>query len=344
VLTVVAVVGIGVWRGEAAGLTAGSLVGFMFLTYRFLEPIAEFTEVIDQTQTAVAGLRRVLGILDTPIGPPEAINPVALPEGRLGVSLHEVTFAYAPREEEVAPTNVLLQLSLAIAPGQHVALVGESGSGKTTIARLIARLADPTAGRVTIGAVNVRHVANDDLRKRLTVVPQEPFLFADTISYNLRFARPAATDVQLRAAVTRLELDDWVANLPLGLETPVGQRGQSLSAGERQMVALLRASLVNPDVLILDEATSSVDALTEVRLARALRKLAQGRTTISIAHRLSTAARADRVVVLANGRIVDDGSHEELMQQRGEYHRMYESWLIATGTSGATPNTAAGAS
>jgi putative ABC transport system ATP-binding protein len=317
VLTVVAVVGIGVWRGEAAGLTAGSLVGFMFLTYRFLEPIAEFTEVIDQTQTAVAGLRRVLGILDTPIGPPEA---------------------------EVAPTNVLLQLSLAIAPGQHVALVGESGSGKTTIARLIARLADPTAGRVTIGAVNVRHVANDDLRKRLTVVPQEPFLFADTISYNLRFARPAATDVQLRAAVTRLELDDWVANLPLGLETPVGQRGQSLSAGERQMVALLRASLVNPDVLILDEATSSVDALTEVRLARALRKLAQGRTTISIAHRLSTAARADRVVVLANGRIVDDGSHQELMQQRGEYYRMYESWLIATGISGATPNTAAGAS
>ena len=344
VLTVVAVVGIGIWRGEAAGLTAGSLVGFMFLTYRFLEPIAEFTEVIDQTQTAVAGLRRVLGILDTPIGPPEAINPVALPEGRLGVSLHEVTFAYAPREEEVAPTNVLLQLSLAIAPGQHVALVGESGSGKTTIARLIARLADPTAGRVTIGAVNVRHVANDDLRKRLTVVPQEPFLFADTISYNLRFAQPAATDVQLRAAVTRLELDDWVANLPLGLETPVGQRGQSLSAGERQMVALLRASLVNPDVLILDEATSSVDALTEVRLARALRKLAQGRTTISIAHRLSTAARADRVVVLANGRIVDDGSHEELMRQRGEYHRMYESWLMATGTTGTTPDTAAGAS
>ena len=331
VFTVVAVVGIGVWRGEAAGLTAGSLVGFMFLTYRFLEPIAEFTEVIDQTQTAVAGLRRVLGILDTPIGPPPATNPVALPVGRLSVALHDVTFAYAPREDEPV-SNVLSQLSLAIPAGQHVALVGESGSGKTTIARLVARLADPTSGRVTIGAVNLKHVANDDLRRRLTVVPQEPFLFADSIAYNLLFAKPDATIEELTDAVRRLELEDWVATLPAGLETEVGQRGQSLSAGERQMVALLRASLVNPDVLILDEATSSVDALTEVRLARALRKLAAGRTTISIAHRLSTAARADRVLVLADGRMVDDGTHETLMQKGGDYRRMYDSWLAATNT------------
>lgn len=332
VFTVVAVVGIGVWRGAAAGLTAGSLVGFMFLTYRFLEPIAEFTEVIDQTQTAVAGLRRVLGILDIPVGPPPATNPVALPVGKLGVSLLDVTFAYAPREEDGQPSDVLSNLTVIIPPGQHVALVGESGSGKTTIARLIARLADPTAGRVTIGAVNLKHVANEDLRRRLTVVPQEPFLFADTIAYNLRFARPDASDAALEDAVKQLELDDWVAGLPAGIHTPVGQRGQSLSAGERQMVALLRASLVNPDVLILDEATSSVDALTEVRLARALRKLAHGRTTISIAHRLSTASRADRVLVLADGRVVDDGSHEALMQQGGAYQRMYESWLAATNT------------
>ena len=329
VFTVVAVVGIGVWRGDAAGLTAGSLVGFMFLTYRFLEPIAEFTEVIDQTQTAVAGLRRVLGILDTPIGPPPATNPVPLPAGRLGVALHEVTFAYEPRDDEPA-TNVLTSLTLTIPPGQHVALVGESGAGKTTIARLVARLADPTKGRITIGAVNVKHVANDDLRRRLTVVPQEPFLFADTIAYNLRFAKPDATDDELKNAVGRLELEDWVDSLANGLDTQVGQRGQALAAGERQMVALLRASLVNPDVLILDEATSSVDALTEVRLARALRKLSEGRTTISIAHRLSTAARADRVVVLAYGRVVEDGSHEALMAKDGEYRRMYDAWLAAT--------------
>jgi putative ABC transport system ATP-binding protein len=332
VFTVVAVVGIGVWRGEAAGLSAGALVGFMFLTYRFLEPIAEFTEVIDQTQTAVAGLRRVLGILDTPIGPPPAVDPVPLPAGQLGISLIEVAFAYAPREEEVAPTQVLSALTLTIPPSQHVALVGESGSGKTTIARLIARLADPTSGRVVIGGVNLKHVANDDLRRRLTVVPQEPFLFADTISYNLRFARPDATDADLSLAVQRLGLEDWVNALPGGLETQVGQRGQALSAGERQMVALLRASLVSPDVLILDEATSSVDALTEVRLSRALEKLASNRTTISIAHRLSTAARADRVIVLSNGKVVEDGPHAELMERAGEYRRMYDAWLAATNT------------
>lgn len=329
VFTVVAVVGIGIWRGTEAGLSAGALVGYMFLTYRFLEPIAEFTEVIDQSQTAVAGMRRVLGILDTPIGPPPAENPVALPAGRLGVALHDVSFAYAPRDDE-PPANVLTHLQLTIPPGQHVALVGESGAGKTTVARLVARLADPTSGRVTIGAVNLRHVANDDLRRRLTVVPQEPFLFAETIAYNLRFAKPDATDAELAGAVRTLELDDWVAGLAQGLDTPVGQRGQALSAGERQMVALLRASLVNPDVLILDEATSSVDALTEVRLARALRKLSEGRTTISIAHRLSTAARADRVVVMAYGRVVEDGSHEALMALDGEYKRMYDAWLAAT--------------
>ena len=332
VFTVVAVVGIGVWRGEAAGLSAGALVGFMFLTYRFLEPIAEFTEVIDQTQTAVAGLRRVLGILDTPIGPPPAVDPVPLPAGQLGISLIEVAFAYAPREEEVAPTQVLSALTLTIPPSQHVALVGESGSGKTTIARLIARLADPTSGRVVIGGVNLKHVANDDLRRRLTVVPQEPFLFADTIAYNLRFAKPDATDAELSLAVQRLGLEDWVNSLPDGLETQVGQRGQALSAGERQMVALLRASLVSPDVLILDEATSSVDALTEVRLSRALEKLANNRTTISIAHRLSTAARADRVIVLSSGKVVEDGLHAELMERAGEYRRMYDSWLAATNT------------
>jgi putative ABC transport system ATP-binding protein len=195
---------------------------------------------------------------------------------------------------------------------------------------LVARLADPTKGRITIGAVNVKHVANDDLRRRLTVVPQEPFLFADTIAYNLRFAAPQATDAELHAAVRSLELDDWVASLPDGLHTQVGQRGAALAAGERQMVALLRASLVNPDVLILDEATSSVDALTEVRVARALRKLSAGRTTISIAHRLSTAARADRVVLLADGQILEDGSHEALMAHGGEYKRMYDAWLTAT--------------
>ena len=172
-----------------------------------------------------------------------------------------------------------------------MAVVGETGSGKTTLGRLIARLADPTAGTVLVGGVSLTRVANTDLRTRLTVVPQEPFLFEGSIAANLSFAQPKLSMADLEAAIDDLDLRDWLDTLPDGIETEVGQRGTQLSAGERQLVALIRASLIDPAVLVLDEATSSVDALTEVRLSRALEKLASGRTTIAIAHRLSTAAR-----------------------------------------------------
>ena len=331
VFTVMAVVGTGLLIGPAGGLTSGALVGFVFLTYRFLEPIAEFTEIIDQVQSAVAGLRRVLGVLDTPIGPPQSERPRALPHGQLSVDIQNVSFAYGARlGEDDDDTPVLHDISLHIAAGQHVALVGPSGSGKTTIARLIARLTDPTIGRVQIGGISLTDVLNDDLRRRLIVVPQEPFLFANTIFYNLQFAEPNATSHDMVAAFTELGLSDWLDSLPSGLETHVGQRGSSLSAGERQLVALVRASMVKPDVLVLDEATSSVDSLTEVRISRALERLALGRTTISIAHRLSTASRADRVVMLESGRIVEDGSHASLMNANGKYAALYEAWLNST--------------
>lgn len=331
VFTVMAVVGTGLLIGPAGGLTSGALVGFVFLTYRFLEPIAEFTEIIDQVQSAVAGLRRVLGVLDTPIGPPQSSNPRPLPLGKLSVDIQEVSFAYGARlGEDDDDTPVLHDISLHIAAGQHIALVGPSGSGKTTIARLIARLTDPTIGRVQIGGVALTEVSNESLRRRLIVVPQEPFLFANTISYNLQFAEPLASTIDMKAAFEELGLADWLEGMPLGLETHVGQRGSSLSAGERQLVALVRASMVKPDVLVLDEATSSVDALTEVRISRALERLALGRTTISIAHRLSTASRADRVVMLENGRIVEDGSHTELLNAGGKYAALYEAWLNST--------------
>ena len=331
VFTVMAVVGTGLLIGPAGGLTSGALVGFVFLTYRFLEPIAEFTEIIDQVQSAVAGLRRVLGVLDTPIGPPQNSHPKPLPHGKLSVDLQDVSFAYGARlGEDDDDTPVLHDISLHIAAGQHVALVGPSGSGKTTIARLIARLTDPTIGRVQIGGVSLTDVANEALRRRLIVVPQEPFLFANTISYNLQFAEPTATTKLMLEAFDELGLSDWLESLPLGLETQVGQRGSSLSAGERQLVALVRASMVKPDVLVLDEATSSVDSLTEVRISRALERLALGRTTISIAHRLSTASRADRVVMLENGRIVEDGSHSELLGAGGKYSALYDAWLSST--------------
>ncbi|MEX0848592.1 MAG: ABC transporter ATP-binding protein [Ilumatobacteraceae bacterium] len=329
VLTVSSVVTVGVLRGPSSGLTAGALVGFMFLTYRFLEPIAELTEVMDQTQTAVAGLRRVLGILEVPVGPPEPATALHLPAGRLGVDIVNVTFAYRSRTDEDEPP-VLVDVTARIPAGQQVALVGETGSGKTTLGRLVARLADPTSGQIKIGGVALTQVANAELRQRLVVVPQEPFLFDGSIAANLGFARPMLSMDQIEQAVIDLELGDWLESLPDGLDSDVGQRGASLSAGERQLVALVRASLVDPDVLVLDEATSSVDALTEVRLTRALDKLATGRTTISIAHRLSTAARADRVLVLDHGVLVQDGPHDQLLVQDGPYARMYASWVAAT--------------
>ena len=331
VFTVMAVVGAGLLIGPAGGLTAGALVGFVFLTYRFLEPIAEFTEVIDQVQSAVASLRRVLGVLDTPIGPAQPSSPTLLPKGALSIDFVDVSFAYGSRLDDVDDdTPVLNSINLHVPGGQHIALVGPSGSGKTTLARLIARLADPTLGNVLLGGVGLTRVENADLRRRLIVVPQEPFLFADTIAYNLRFASPDATDAVLQDAFSDLELDDWLETLPNGIDTHVGQRGGSLSAGERQLVALVRAAVVRPDVLILDEATSSVDASTEVRISRALRKLALGRTTVSIAHRLSTAARAERVVLLENGRIIEDGSHDQLIAKNGRYARQYETWVSST--------------
>ena len=331
VFTVMAVVGAGLLIGPAGGLTAGALVGFVFLTYRFLEPIAEFTEVIDQVQSAVASLRRVLGVLDTPIGPAQPSSPTLLPKGALSIDFVDVSFAYGSRLDDVDDdTPVLNSINLHVPGGQHIALVGPSGSGKTTLARLIARLADPTLGNVLLGGVGLTRVENADLRRRLIVVPQEPFLFANTIAYNLRFASPDATDAVLQDAFSDLELDDWLETLPNGIDTHVGQRGGSLSAGERQLVALVRAAVVRPDVLILDEATSSVDASTEVRISRALRKLALGRTTVSIAHRLSTAARAERVILLENGRIVEDGSHDQLIAKNGRYSRQYQTWVSST--------------
>ena len=333
VITIATIVAVGVGIGPGGGLTAGSLVGFVFLTYRFLEPIAEFTEVLDQTQTAVAGLRRVLTVLDIPVGPPPAEHPRPLPVGRLDIEIDDVTFAYRSRGVRSGADDLVLDhVSARIPAGQQVAMVGATGSGKTTLGRLIARLADPIAGEIRLGGVPLTLVADDDLRKRLIVVAQEPFLFDDTIATNVEFARPGSGRARIEQLVDELDIRDWVDGLPDGLDTRVGERGDALSAGERQLVALLRAGVADPDVLILDEATSSVDALTEVRTSRALQHLAQGRTTIAIAHRLSTAARADRVLVLDHGVLVEDGHHSEMMNAGGPYARLYEAWLAATTT------------
>lgn len=325
VFTVSAVIVVGVWRGSAGGLTAGAIVGFVFLTYRFLEPIAEFTEIIDQTQTAVAGLRRVLSVLDMPVGPPAPESPVELPDGSVGIEIDDVTFRYPNTD-----VDVLRNVSIAIPAGQQVAMVGATGSGKSTLGRLVARFADPTNGRIAIGGVDLRSANPTELRRRLVVVSQEPFLFDDTIQANIGFARPDASADDIAAVIADLGATEWIDALDHGVDTEVGERGEALSAGERQLIALVRAGLADPDVLILDEATSSVDALTEVRIARALERLAAGRTTIAIAHRLSTAARADRVLVLDDGVLVEDGHHDELVAADGVYRRLHDAWISAT--------------
>ncbi len=331
VLTVAAVVSIGVALGPSSGLTAGALVGFLFLTYRFLEPIAEFTEIMDQTQSAVAGMRRILSVLDMPIGPEEAAHPLPLPPGALGVDLERVTFIYRARpgmDEDDSPA--LIDVSVSIQPGQRIAVVGATGSGKSTMARVLSRLVDPSGGAVRLGGVDLRSVANDELRSRTMLVPQEPFLFNGTIESNLAFARPGLSRREISNAFVRLELDDWLFALQNGLDTEVGERGERLSAGERQLVSLVRAYLAAPDLLLLDEATSAVDPLTEVRLGRALEKLSSGRTTIAIAHRLSTAARAERVLVMDHGHVVEDGPHDVLLARGGVYAALYAHWLDAT--------------
>jgi ATP-binding cassette, subfamily B, bacterial len=328
---VAGIVAVGVWRSSGGHLTAGSLIAFIFLAYRFLEPIGELTEVLDNTQTAVAGWRRVLGLIAMETTVPPPVDGCDLPLGPPSIALKDVTFHYPARPGDDADNEPALRnVSFHIEPSSHVAVVGATGSGKTTLARLLTRLADPTDGHVLVADIDLRDVNDASLRHRVVLVPQEPFLFNTTIGDNVRMGQPDATPEQLTAAFVDLGLQDWLAGLPDGLSTTVGERGENLSAGERQLVALARASVASPSCLVLDEATSSVDPGTEATLAEALDRLANGRTSIVIAHRLSTAARADRILVFDQGRLVQDGSHDELVDADGIYAGLYASWLSAT--------------
>jgi ATP-binding cassette, subfamily B, bacterial len=317
-----AVVVVGVLLGVAGEITLGRLVAFLFLVTLFVGPVQIGTEVLTEAQNAVAGWRRVLGVIDTPA---DVADPgpdgVTLSRGPIDVRFDQVSYAYPD-----GPT-VLHDVSVDIPPRSRVAVVGETGSGKTTFAKLLTRLMDPATGRVLIDGVDLREVSFDSLRERVVMVPQEGFLFDDTLGANVRYGRPAASDGDVRLALTELGLADWLDGLPRGLETPVGQRGESLSAGERQLVALARAYLADPDLLVLDEATSAVDPATEVRLARALEGLTRGRTAVTIAHRLSTAEAADEVFVFDAGRLVQRGPHDQLIREGGVYGRLHSAWV-----------------
>ena len=317
-----AVVVVGVLLGVDGSITTGRLVGFLFLVTLFVQPVQLATEVLNEAQNAVAGLRRVLGILDTPsdvADPGPAGRP--LPEGPVSVRFEQVSFAYPGGPE------VLRGVDLELTARTRVAVVGETGSGKTTFAKLLTRLMDPTRGRVLLSGVPLDEVGFDSLRSRVVMVPQDGFLFDSTVADNVRYGAPHLSDDDLVDAFAALGLSDWLEQLPDGVRTEVGERGESLSVGERQLVAIARAYVADPDLLVLDEATSAVDPATEVRLQRALDSLTRGRTTLAIAHRLSTAEAADEVLVVDAGEVVQRGSHRELVAVEGVYQRLHASWV-----------------
>ncbi|MFL6134059.1 MAG: ABC transporter ATP-binding protein [Nocardioidaceae bacterium] len=312
----------GVLLGVDDQITAGEVLAFAFLVNLFVGPVQMGTQVLTDAQNAIAGWRRVIGILDTPA---DVVDPgdrgTDLPREAVRIDFVGVGFAYP------GGAPVLHDIDLSIAPNTRVAVVGETGSGKTTLAKLLTRLMDPTVGSVRLDGIDLRDVPFRSLRERVVLVPQEGFLFDSTLRANALYGRLDATDDDIRRAVDELGLTDWLETLPRGLDTRVGQRGESLSAGERQLVALVRAHLADPDLLVLDEATSAVDPALEMRIARALERLTRGRTSVTIAHRMSTAENADGVVVVDKGRIVQRGPHAVLVAAGGVYGRLHASWV-----------------
>ena len=316
-----AVIVLGVLLATSGSLSLGRLVGFLFLVTLFVQPVQVATEVLNEAQNAIAGMRRVLAVLDTPTDVGDPVPGVELPAGPLSVTFEHVHFAYP------GGPDVLHDVDLTLTAQTRVAVVGETGSGKTTFAKLLTRLMDPTRGRVLLSGVPLDQVGFASLRRRVVMVPQDGFLFNTTVADNVRYGRAGASDADVLLAFTELGLDDWLDGLPAGLSTPVGERGESLSVGERQLVAIARAYIADPDLLVLDEATSAVDPATEVRLARALDSLTRGRTTLTIAHRLSTAEAADEVLVVDRGVVVQRGAHRDLVDVPGVYGDLHASWM-----------------
>lgn len=316
-----AAMAVGVWWGPGWGLTAGQLIGFAFLVNLLASPITEITETLDLTQLALASWSKILDVLDQPLTVVEPEPGEQLNAGALAVSARNVDFTYRNGAQ------VLFDVSVDLPAGSRVAVVGETGSGKSTFAKLLVRFADTDNGEIVIDGHDLRDVNRDSRRTAIRMVPQDGFLFNTSIRENVRYGRPSATDADVEAAFERLGLDDWAESMRDGLDTGAGERGSDLSVGERQLVALARAELADPGLLILDEATSSVDPETEQALSVAMERLSRGRTTVSIAHRLSTAEAADLVLLFDAGHLVQVGAHDELVAQPGPYADLHASWV-----------------
>ncbi len=320
-MTIAGIVVVGSLFGPEMGLSSGEMIAFVFLTTVLIAPIWELGEVLDQTQTALAGWWKVLSVLDIPFEVEEPSNGKDLPHGALTIDVNDLSFHYR------TGGTVLENINCSIPAGINVAVVGATGSGKTTFVKLLARLADPSEGSILIGGIPLHEANTESRHQSIQMVPQDGFLFNETITDNVAFARPGASLNDVEQAFDALGLRWWIETLPEGIHTHVGPRGERLSVGERQLVALARAQLANPGLLILDEATSAVDPETEVALVSALDRLSEGRTTISVAHRLSTAERADFILVFDDGAIVESGHHSELVHQQGIYASLFDSWL-----------------
>ncbi len=321
-LATAGVVVVGVLMGIGGHISVGRIIAFLFIITLFVGPVQLATEILDHAQNAIAGLRRVIGVLDTPTDvadPGDSGTPI--PPGPVRVTFDHVSYAY-PR----GPT-VLHDVDLDIAPRRRVAVVGETGSGKTTFAKLLTRLMDPVDGSVLLSDVPLDQVPFASLRTRVVMVPQDGHLFDASIADNVAYGRPGLSADEVEDAFAALGLGDWLAGLPRGVETAVGERGSALSVGERQLVALARAYVADPDLLVLDEATSAVDPATDVRIQRALEGLTEGRTSVTIAHRMSTAEAADDVIVFDRGRVVQRGRHADLVATDGVYAGLYASWV-----------------